>query len=141
MDLRTRLLLDKIGMVVGFTMFIVGLVGEILGWWDAVGVILSLAGLLAGLFSAMDHNGVALLAGQSTTRTVQTRMVTHQVSMLRNQERMVANHEQMLGNQERMLGNQEQMLGNQERMVGKQEETVALLSRIADTLDERLPGT
>lgn len=118
-DTRTRLLIDNILFVLGMTMFVVGLVGEILGWWEAVGIILSLGGLVVGLFSAMDRNGVALIEGQSTTHTVLMRVVNNQTTML--------------GNQQKMLGNQEEMVGNQEKMV-------SLLERIADTLDERLPG-
>ncbi len=125
-DTRTRLLIDNILFVLGMTMFVVGLVGEILGWWEAVGIILSLGGLVVGLFSAMDRNGVALIGGQSTTHTVLMRVVNNQTTML--------------GTQQKMFGNQQKMLGNQEEMVGNQEKMVSLLERIADTLDERLPG-
>lgn len=111
-DVRTstRLLFDKILLILGLATFVVGLVGEILGWWNELGVLVSLAGLLAGLYSAVDRNGVLLLEGQSATH----------------------------GNQERMLENQERMVDNQERMVDNQERTVELLDRIASTLDEGL---
>lgn len=117
-DTSTRLLVDEILFVLGMTMFVVGLVAEILGWWGALGVILSLGGLLVGLFSAMDRNGVAQLEGQSTTHAVLMRMAS---------------------NQAKTLGNQEEMLGNHERMLGNQEEMIEHLERIADTLAERLP--
>lgn len=47
-ETSTRLLIDRIILFLGLTMFVVGLVGEILGWWGEVGVIVSLGGLIAG---------------------------------------------------------------------------------------------
>lgn len=117
-DLDTRRRLARIGQVVGYTTFVVGLLGEILGWWDALGIIVSLAGLVVGMFSTMDENGIALLEGQSTTHTVLMRLASGQA--------------RMEGHQEAMLANQESMLENQEAMI-------EVLADIADTLDERLP--
>lgn len=117
-DLDTRRRLARVGQVVGYTTFVVGLLGEILGWWDALGVIVSLAGLVVGLFSTMDENGIALLEGQSTTHTVLMRLASGQA---------------------RVESNQESMLANQEAMLDNQEEMIDVLEDIAGTLDERLP--
>lgn len=125
-DLDTRRRLARIGQVVGYTTFVVGLLGDILGWWDALGIIVSLAGLVVGLFSTMDESGIALLEGQSTTHTVLMRLASGQA--------------RMEGNQEAMLSNQEAMLENQEAVLENHEEMIDVLQDIAGTLDERLPN-
>lgn len=117
-DLETRLFINRILGILGWITAAIGIIGEILGWWNDLGLIVTFSGLFVSVYTAMDSNGKAALAGHATTH---------------------ANLRVMRQDQSSMLGNQEAMLGNQEASLEKQDRMIDGLDRIATILDERLP--
>ncbi|MDX1611306.1 MAG: hypothetical protein R3185_02980 [Candidatus Thermoplasmatota archaeon] len=122
MSPRRLRLLGRFLMVAGVLVYLLALVGEILGWWNDVGVLLSAGGLVSSLA------GLAITAWS--------------VASVKGGE-LLGKQDQMLGNQERMVGNQEKMLGNQERMLELSSRTLTWqdgatrsLDRIEAALDE-----
>lgn len=159
-DDETRLLLDKIGMAVGLGLIVLALIGEVLGWWNDVGLILGGLGMALGAISALDHNGreivmlvrplpravEALGAGQASLGEGQwsiiegqQQMHAQQRQMLSKQGQMLSQQDQMLSKQDQMLSQQEQMLSKQDQVLSKQDTTNGHLVRIVEILDERLP--
>lgn len=130
---RTRHLVYRSLFWLGILMMAVGLTGELLGWFDAVGVVASFAGMAASVLALLQDQSEQLRQGQHRTHA-------NQEGMLRNQEGMLENQEGMLQHQESMLRNQQGMLDNQGRMLDNQETMVEQLERIGDILDERLPS-
>lgn len=125
MDRSTRILIDKIGIALSLILGALAVVGEFLGWWDAVGVVLSVFSLILGVVSVVDINGSRIL---------------DELSLISGAQRALhADHRSILGNQEDMVSNQASMLENQEQMVDHQRSIGATLDRIEQILDARLP--
>ncbi len=119
MNERLRDLADRLLIFGGLLMAATGILGEILGWWDELGLVFTIGGFLAGIVGVVDVHGRALLA--------LVRPMAGSIDTLHDK-------------QDRMLGNQNDMLGKQDEMLEKQDRTIRELSRIGDLLDERLPG-
>lgn len=66
-DLETRFFINKIIGILGLITAAIGIIGEFAGWWNDIGIVLTVSGLVATLYSAMDTNGKAALAGHATT--------------------------------------------------------------------------
>lgn len=116
---RFRHPLNRLVFWLGLLLMAIGLTGELVGWFDAVGVILSFLGMTASALALLDDRSDVLHEGHA--------------SLHANQERMLDNQASMLDNQERMLDNQGAMIENQDAMITQ-------LERIGDLLDERLPS-
>lgn len=108
---RVRDVLDYTLIWGGLLMAITGIVGEILGWWGDLGLVLTAGGFLAGILGAIDANGRALLG-----------IVRPMASSI-----------------DRLHDKQDLMLDRQDLMLERQGETVSELVRIGDLLGERLP--
>jgi len=166
MDDETRILIDKIGIVGGLCLMVLALIGELLGWWDDVGLIVGALGMGWSLVSALDVNGreaVMILRPMPATLDAlgdgQERLLRTQDQMLDGQDRMLHGQHQMLDGQNHMLDKQDRIVTGQaemvetgrglldvstrvltvhERILARQDATVAALDRITDILDERL---
>lgn len=88
-DRRTRHLINRIGFVLGLVLMAVGLTGELLGWFEAVGLVLSFAGMAASVLTQLSDQGDALRRGQQALRANQEGMLENQEAMLENQATMV----------------------------------------------------
>lgn len=111
MDRSTRILIDKIGIALSLILGALAVVGEFLGWWDAVGIVLSVFSLILGMVSVVDINGSRIL---------------DELSLISGAQRALhADHRSMLDNQESMLDHQ--------GSIGR------TLDRIEQILDARLP--
>lgn len=119
MDQSTRILLDKIGIALSLILGALAVVGEFLGWWDAVGVVLAVFSLVLGVVSVLDINGSQILA-------IVARGIGPEGWIRRNHEAL--------------LSNQRSMLDNQSTMIETQDSIGATLDRIETLLDQRLPG-
>lgn len=117
---RTRHLINRTIFVLGLILMAVGLTGELLGWFNDVGLVLSFTGMAASILALLNDESDDLKENQGS-------MLDNQAAMLDNQERMLDNHDAMLDNQATMIENQDAM--------------VTQLERIGDLLDERLPGS
>lgn len=108
---RFRHTLNRWVFWLGVLLMATGLIGELLGWFDAVGVILSFLGMAASALALLDDRSDALHEDHAKLHT--------------NQQDMLENHRSMQANQESRLVNQEQMVDQ--------------LERIGDLLEDRLP--
>lgn len=108
---RVRDVLDYSLIWGGLLMAATGILGEILGWWGELGLVLTAGGFLAGILGAIDVNGRALLG-----------IVRPMASSI-----------------DGLHDKQDLMLDKQAMMLERQGETVSELVRIADLLDQRLP--
>ncbi len=88
-DLETRFFINKIIGILGLITAAIGIIGEFAGWWNDIGIVLTVSGLVATLYSAMDTNGKAALAGHATTHANLRLMRDDQRSMLAKQDRMI----------------------------------------------------
>lgn len=112
MDRSTRILLDKIGIALSLILGALAVVGEFLGWWDAVGIVLSVFSLILGIISIVDVNGSRLL----------------------DELKLVS------GGQRALHADHRSMLENQKAMIDHQASIGSKLDSIEEILDERLPG-
>ncbi len=119
--------LSKVLIVGGLALFLLAVVGEVLGWWNDLGLILSTAGLLVSLGGLSVGLGTLFLDQGEEVAVLAATAVGGIVSL----------HDK----QDAMLGNQDAMLENQDAMLDKQGRTVDVLDRIQRLLDERLPGS
>lgn len=126
MEERLRDFADHVLIVGGLTMAAVGILGEILGWWGELGLVLTIGGLLSGIVGLLDVNGRKLLG-----------LVGPLIGSIEGLHTKV---DGLGANQERMLTNQERMLTNQQRMLDKHDEAIDQLVRVGDLLDDRLPS-
>ncbi len=117
---------DRFGMVISLGLILLALTGELLGWWNDVGVIIAALGLGVGLWKAWRDNGTRLLE-----------VLAHQQDHLVH---MAGKQDAMLENQGAMVENQRGMLDNQQAMLERQDRTIDVLDRIQAILDARLPG-
>lgn len=125
MERRDLVRLSKAMIIGGLALFLVAVVGEVLGWWNDLGLVLSTAGLLVSLGG--------LLVGLATLFLDKG----HEVATLA--ATAVGGVAHLHGKQDAMLENQDAMLDNQDAMLDKQDRTVDALDRIQRLLDERLP--
>jgi hypothetical protein len=84
----TRHLVYRAIFYAGLILMAVGLLGELLGWFDAVGQVLSLTGMAASVLALLTDESQALRDGQE-------RMVDRQEAMLENQQAMVTELERL----------------------------------------------
>jgi len=149
--------LNEIGIVVGIIMMFVGLIGEALGWFDELGMALTIVGTALGVLNAFDRTGrkaLIELGHLSTGQKDLGRVVKWGNEQLADEIRSGTEsvvHEIRSGNelvvQEIRSGNelvvQEIRSGNEkvvhEIRVGNRT-TWERLDEIQSTLDARLPG-
>lgn len=60
-DRSTRILIDKIGIALSLLLGGLAVLGEFLGWWNEVGVVLSVFSLILGVLAVVDINGSRIL--------------------------------------------------------------------------------
>lgn len=109
---RTRDLVDYTILAVSFALLVLAIVGEIVGWWGDLGIVLMIASLIGTVFAALDiygRRGVGLLGT-------------------------------VVDNQQAMIHHQETMLATQGSIVETQDGFMRRLDRIQDALDDRLRG-
>lgn len=153
MDERTRDLLDYAILWLSFGLLVLAIVGEVLGWWNDLGIVLTVASLVGTVYAAFDIYGRKGLAGiervvdgvrglqttqQSMLVTLDT-MAENQDAMLENQDAMLGKQDVMIQNQDAMLEKEDAMLGHLDTMLQEQDTSGSRLDRIQDTLDRRLP--
>ncbi len=132
MERETRILIDKIGIVLSFLLMALAIVGEVVGWWNDLGLLLGAASLLVGILSLLDVSGTRLLDALLVLHERFDRQDDVLASLVGGQQALV-------GGQRSMVGNQEAMLDNQAGLLDRQDATVDRLDRIAEILDDRLP--
>lgn len=132
MDERTRDLIDYAILWVSFGLLVLAIVGEVLGWWGELGIVLTVASLVGTVYAAVDIYGRRGVSGIE-------RVIDGLGGLQRTQTQMVHHQEAMLDNQNAMLENQGTMVGNQAAMLQSQEASTVRLDRIQETLDRRLP--
>lgn len=125
MDERTRDLLDYAILWLSFGLLVLAIVGEILGWWNDLGIVLTVASLVGTVYAAFDIYGRKGLAG-----------IERIVDGIRG---LQTTQHAMLEKQDAMLGHLDTMLQKQDAMLQKQDASGSRLDRIQDTLDRRLP--
>lgn len=103
---------DRFGMLTGAALMLLALTGEVLGWWNDLGLVMTLAGLGLALWSVWGDNGQQILE----LLGVQQGFLVH------------------------MTSKQDAMLETQDAMLDKQDRTIDVLDRIQAILDARLPG-
>ncbi|MDX1610969.1 MAG: hypothetical protein R3185_01285 [Candidatus Thermoplasmatota archaeon] len=102
-DNETWILIDKIGIVVGFGLIALAILGEILGWWNDLGLLIGFAGLTASFTSVLDVNGRRLLGRFDDQEAMLTGSLENQRGMLENQRGVLENQQGLLENQRRMI--------------------------------------
>lgn len=131
--------LDTLLMWGGLLTGLLGMLGEALGWWGELGLVLTIGGFAAGLYGMLDRKGTALLAlaRPMAAGIEETRAATRLLVV--GQEQVLATQERMLETQDRVLTTQEQVLGTQERVVEGLGATLAELQYVSALLNDRLP--
>lgn len=129
---ETRILIDKIGIALSFLLMALAIVGEVLGWWNELGLLLGAASLLIGVLSLLDVSGTRLLDALLGLHERFDRQDDVLASLVGGQQALV-------GGQRSMVDNQEAMLDNQAGLLDRQDATIDRLDRIAEILDDRLP--
>lgn len=146
MDERTRDLLDYAILWLSFGLLVLAIVGEVLGWWNDLGIVLTVASLVGTVYAAFDIYGRKGLAGLERIadgvrglQTTQRTMLVTLDTMVENQDAMLGKQDVVIQNQDAMLGHLDTMLQKQDAMLQKQDTSGSRLDRIQDTLDRRLP--
>lgn len=85
---RTRHLVYRSLFWLGILMMGVGLVGELLGWFDELGVVLFSAGLAVSVIMLLRDESDALREGQRRTHANQEGMLENQQAMIEQLERI-----------------------------------------------------
>lgn len=130
--------IDRFGMLLAVSLVLLALVGEIarlvepvsraaehvglgqiLGWWNDLGLVMTVLGVGIGLWTAWRTDGQQILE----LLGVQHGFLVH-----------------LAGKQDAMLESQDAMLGKQDAILDKQDRTIDVLDRIQQILDARLPG-
>lgn len=127
MERRDLVRLSKALIIGGLALFLLGLVGEIVGWWNDLGLILTTAGLLVSIAGLLVGLWTLFL---DTSQEVATLAATAVGGIVHLHEK-----------QDAMLDKQDAMLDKQDAMLDKQDRTVDTLDRIQRILDDRLPGS
>lgn len=129
MDERTRDVIDWTIFWVGVAMMLTGLIGEILGWWNDLGLVLTIGGFAATMVTLFDAHGRRAVDGIGDLKQGQSSMIDNQSSMIENQDR--------LADGQRGISSGVSELGQAIRR--RQDATVHVLDRIEQLLDQRLP--
>ncbi len=120
-----RRLLRRFGLEVGLGLVVLSIVGEVLGWWNDLGLVVGLGGLVVSLAALFDVSGSAIMSRFD--------------GLYLNQRNVLRNQTGMLDNQESMIEIQERVVTVQERVLDRQDRSVEALDSIQQILDERLP--
>lgn len=146
MDPRWRDRFDHALMVGGLIMAAVGILGEVLGWWGELGLVLTIGGFAAGIYGAVDVHGRALLRlARPMAATIASLPAAFEALHTRHDavdaraETMLVKQDAMLEKQDAMLATQDAMLQGQATLVRGQAQSYGALVRIGDLLDQRLP--
>lgn len=136
-DLRERIMrvLFYVGMAMGFT----GILGEVLGWWGELGVVLTIGGFVLGLVSVGDVNGRRLLA---IARPLPATLGHMESTLGRVDERLGSVDRNTTGLPQAMAGihaKQDHVLALQDQAMDDYGQMLALQEDVRDLLDERLP--
>lgn len=127
-----RRLLRRFGLEVGLGLVVLSIVGEVLGWWNDLGLVVGLGGLVVSLAALFDVSGSAIMSRFDG-------LYLNQRNVLRSQSGMLDNQESMLDNQESMIEVHKRVATVQERILDRQDRSVEALDSIQQILDERLP--
>lgn len=118
-DRSVRILIDKTGIALSLILAGLAVLGEALGWWDALGIVISIASLVLGVLSVVDIHGSPIVDELG-------HVAEGQRSMQADPRSLAAHHADMIDNQETVIDHQ--------ASIG------AKLDSIEQLLDERLPG-
>ena len=116
----------------GLATMILGIVGEALGWWNDLGIALTVGGGVGSIIggvgairSLFDKNGSRVAAGFK--------------GLVTKQDQMLLQQGKMLGRQDETLKLQRRMLAKQDLAMERFDQFVRLQEAVRDLLDERLP--
>lgn len=116
----------RFGMLIGSALMLLALIGEVLGWWNDLGLVMTVFGLGLAVWGLWKDSGSKVLQALGAQQGFLVLMADKQDAMLENQDAM--------------LDHQDAMLDKQDAMLERQDRTIDVLDRIQAILDARLPG-